>query len=100
MSRPLNIGLRKYVVFYKEPYKPNPVKKDMTYKNSIFNIIEANTCAEALIIARKKYMYEGVSLCYIPYHARKYNVDEYPSIDTLKKLKNYLNDWYNVSRET
>lgn len=86
MSRPLNVGLRKYMVFYKEPYEPNPVKKDMNYKNSIFNIIDANTCAEALIIARKKYILDG----YIPYHARKYNVDEYPSIDILEKRKNYL----------
>lgn len=86
MARPLNIGLRKYIVFYKEPYEPNPVKKDMTYHNSMFNIVDANTCAEALIIARKKYIYEG----FIPYHARKFNVDEYPSIFQLKQRKNYL----------
>lgn len=86
MSRPLNSGLRKYMVFYKEPYEPNPVKKEMNYKNSVFNIIEANTCAESLVIARKKYINEG----FIPYHARKYNVDEYPSITHLEHRKNYL----------
>lgn len=86
MARPLNIGLRKYVVFYKQPHEPNPVKKDMTYKNSYFNIVDANTCAESLIIARKKYINEG----FIPYHARKYNGDEYPSIKQLEQRKNYL----------
>ena len=88
MARPLNYDYHNYIIFYKKIQSSNPVKRELTYKNSVFNIIKARSLSEAMVIARKWAF--DYAMDYIPYHARRYNIDTTESIETLRKRKNYL----------
>lgn len=87
MARPLNTGVYPYIVFYKSIGSKNPVKAEMTIRNTHFNVVYARNGNEAMLIGREA-IYHNLLL---PYHSRRFYFEKFEiSIEELKKMKTYV----------